>query len=186
MMKGKQIMKKKSMVLTIAIATVLGLSACSLSAKENVTSNPEVQKDNQIIEVKESDVDVENGSTDNGEPENASSDNETQDGEDNNEAKADYWYIDNLFRDALGHEFTFLEPDEKGNPTKIRIAGYNDEQGNNGEFEFEADPSCYYGDDGSEVWIIGTIKGNGDISKKDELVSSDGKYIGVDIWFVGK
>ena len=101
----------------------------------------------------------------------------------NSDAKAaDYWYIDNTFRDALGHEFTFSVPDEKGYPTKITISNYSDDC--NGTHDFEADSSTDIRDKNQgESWICGKISDiPGVFTKKDMLVDNNDVYLGIFIY----
>lgn len=95
---------------------------------------------------------------------------------------SEYWYIDIRFRDAVGHEFVFSEPDEKGNPTKITLSGFSDE--NNGTFDFITEPNTMSpAETPDDPWIIGSIIGSGNLMKKDELSDDQFRFIGVDIWF---
>ena len=101
------------------------------------------------------------------------------------ETKADYWYIDNRSGDALGREFRFSKPDEKGYPTKITLSGFLDEEGNNGTFDFKTEDGMISpAESADDPWIVGTIKGSGTLMKKDMLADDQGRFIGVDIWFV--
>ena len=94
----------------------------------------------------------------------------------------DYWYIDNSFRDALGHEFTFSVPDEKGYPTKITISNYSDDC--NGTHDFDADSSTDIRDKNQgESWICGKISDiPGVFTKKDMLVDNNDVYLGIFIY----
>ena len=108
------------------------------------------------------------------------SEDESVNGDENK--ASEYWYIDIRFRDALGHEFVFSEPDEKGNPTKITLSGFSDD--NNGTFDFITEPNTMSpAETPDDPWIIGSIIGSGDLMKKDELSDDQSRFIGVDIWF---
>ncbi|MCR4755854.1 MAG: hypothetical protein K5868_10075 [Lachnospiraceae bacterium] len=96
-------------------------------------------------------------------------------------ATADYWYIDNVFKDAVGHEFVFFEPDSDGFPKKITISNWPDEYDGTYDFEFTEgmmSPAKY----DSEPWIVGTVKGiKGSPFIKDLLADDNGRTLGIDI-----
>lgn len=118
--------------------------------------------------------------SDNGQTQ-TNNDNKQADSNNKQNAETSYWYIDNEFKTAVGQTIIFKDPDAKGLPTKIILSGYNDEEGNNGEFVFEADQSSIIVD--SDPWIMGHIVGGGNLFLKAELMDSNGKVIGVDIYF---
>ena len=95
---------------------------------------------------------------------------------------ADYWYIDNIFKDAAGHEFVFSEPDSDGFPKKITISSWSDDYDGTYDFAFSEgmmSPAEY----DSEPWIAGTVKGiKGNLFKKDLLADDNGRTLGVDIY----
>ncbi|MBR1860562.1 MAG: hypothetical protein IJ796_01675 [Lachnospiraceae bacterium] len=172
------------MTVIIAVAC-LSISACG-SRQESMTddvNSEEVQGSYSMdasVDTADTELDAVE-SEDEGEPiENvASGDENVNEGE---EKASEYWYIGIRFRDALGHEFYFLEPDEKGNPTKITLSGFSDE--NNGTFDFITEPNTMSpAETPDDPWIIGRIIGSGNLMIKDELGDDQFRMIGVEIWF---
>lgn len=166
-------------MVTMFIMGMISLSACgktevgssSVESTDRI-QNADVQKDEKVPVAVSEPSDESNGT-------NASNDESMKEDE---EKASEYWYIDIRFRDAVGHEFVFSEPDEKGNPTKITLSGFSDE--NNGTFDFITEPNTMSpAETPDDPWIIGSIIGSGDLMKKDELSDDQSRFIGVDIWF---
>ena len=166
-------------MVTMFIMGMISLSACgktevgssSVESTDRI-QNADVQKDEKEPAAVSEPSDESNGT-------NASNDESMKEDE---EKASEYWYIDIRFRDAVGHEFVFSEPDEKGNPTKITLSGFSDE--NNGTFDFITEPNTMSpAETPDDPWIIGSIIGSGDLMKKDELSDDQSRFIGVDIWF---
>ena len=103
------------------------------------------------------------------------------------EKASEYWYIGIRFRDTVGREFYFLEPDEKGNPTKITLSGFAGtgtfaDDINNGTYDFITELNEMSETD--YPWIQGRIIGSGNLMIKKELADDQFRKIVVDIWTV--
>lgn len=166
-------MKKKITTAVLAAVMMFSLTACSGEASGNIVIDGEAKNSGSISSA------VNSGST--GSSSAILNIATTSEGGKN---AATYWYIDNRFRDSLGHEFYFHEPDGKGNPTKISISGFSDDDKDNGTFDFRADErTASPAETPNDPWIIGTIVGSGGLMKKDMLADDQMRSIGVDIWF---
>lgn len=187
-------MKKRYLKLMTVIIAVscLSMTACGSNRESGAHSEEEQIVDSMDMVASSADTESSNAqSEDEKEPVAASepsdeatsshaSVDESVNGDENK--ASEYWYIDIRFRDALGHEFVFSEPDEKGNPTKITLSGFSDE--NNGTFDFITEPNTMSAaETPDDPWIIGRIIGSGNLMIKDELGDDQFRMIGVDIWF---
>lgn len=175
----------------IAVMMAVILCACGGNDESNSVfeaARDEVRNANETNTV--SDVTVTEVSSGTESPDGSSTEySDAEDGEDVGEDAGDtgaeaieYWYIDNMFRDAVGHEFVFSEPDAEGTPTKITISNWSEEYDGTYEFEF-MEGSMLPAEYDSEPWILGAVKGiKGILGKKDLLMDDNGRTLGVDIY----
>ena len=187
-------MKKRYLKLMTVIIAVscLSMTACGSNRESGAVSEEEQISESTDTVVVSADTESSNAqSEDEKEPVAASEPSDESNGteassnesvKEDEEKASEYWYIGIRFRDIGGHEFYFLEPDEKGNPTKITLSGFSDE--NNGTFDFITEPNTMSpAETPDDPWIIGRIIGSGNLMIKNELGDDQFRMIGVDIWF---
>ena len=178
-------MKKRYLKLMTVIIAVscLSMTACGSNRESGAVSAEEQISESTDTVVVSADTESDAQPEDKKEPATVSEQSDESNGteassdesvKEDEEKASEYWYIGIRFRDTVGHEFYFLEPDEKGNPTKITLSGFADitEPNTMSAAETPDDP-----------WIIGRIIGSGNLMIKNELGDDQFRMIGVDIWF---